>query len=157
MMSSNWQHNGKWFKRFYTFDDAINAAKKTSKRRNISHYVLKCEGDDEYILFDSTVTSSEAREAIRAFDEQNEQLMGFEDDDDFQDREESVTTNEEYPEEIETSFVSSDGELKDIVSEEEQSDIDSDWSSRASDDLDADYWEGYYEAKNIEAPEEGEW
>ena len=156
-MSSNWQHNGKWFKRFYTFDDAINAAKEESKRRNLSHYLIKCEDDDVYILFDSTATSSEARDALRALNEQYEQSMGFEDEEDFPDREESVTANEEYPEEIETCFVSSDGELKDIFSEKEQIYKDSDWSSRTIDDLDADYWEGHYEAKNAEAPEEGAW
>ena len=157
-MSTNWQHNGKWFKKFYAFEDAINAAKEISKRRSIAHKILKCRGDDdEFILCDCTVTSSEALDAHRAFNEQDEQIKSHEEHEMFENLEEdldrSFSTNEEYPEEDETYCVSSDGELMDTVSDAEQIDKDFDWSSRTFDDLDSDYWERHYDPKNIESPD----
>ena len=157
-MSTNWQHNGKWFKKFYTFEDAVNAAKEISKRRSVVHKILRCSGDnDEFILCDYTVTTSEALDAQRAYNEQDEQLKSDEEREMFENLEEdlskSSSTNEEYPEEDETYFISSDGELMDTVSIAEQIDKDSDWSSRTFDDLDSDYWERHYDPKNIDPPD----
>ena len=157
-MSTNWQHNGKWFKKFYTFENAVNAAKEISKRRSVTHKILRCRGDDdEFILCDWTVTSSEALDAHRAYNEQDEQLKSDEEREMFENSEEdldkSSSKNEEYPEEDETYFVSSDGELMDTVSNAEQIDKDSDWSSRTFDDLDSDYWENHYDPKTIDPPD----